>query len=612
MQDADALPNDLDACRALIAELSAQLAQKNALLEEKESLLGEKETLLSQQATTIVDLAATRTQLSQKNEELSLTIEKLLVRFYGRRSERHEDPHQRKFDFGDASAISQDAELEEGLADAVAEAERIVGHRRRRPSRRPRNEQLPAHLERYEVVAPASDAERECAKHGPRTIVGYDVTETLEFLRPVLRVRVTKYPKFVCPSQPECGVTEPPRPRSLVEGNRYDTSVAAEIITAKHAYFLPTYRQQDWFAGSGWMPQRSTLLNIMASAAYVLEPLYRHYAERVRCSPIVPTDDTPVMLLLPRDIPPARRGDVRSQRIHEVLSAARAENRSHVSARMWVYRSLGTDGVNVFDFTVSRHRDGPQEFLKDFTGTLLGDCYSGFESLVLASHKSIVRAACHAHARRYVYEARSYHPLEASRLLAWYRQLYDVEDQARGKSPDEVLALRQKLSAPLMARLRQWLDGEAVRNALPKSRLGEAIRYLDNQWDALCVFLTDGRVPFDNNETEQLMKQVATGRKNWLFIGSVEAGRRAAILMTIVSTAHRHHLDVWLYLKDVLDRLLKGERDLDALRADRWAQAHPEALRPYRIEEARYRADTKADRRAHRREAEQGRSHAKE
>lgn len=599
MQDAASLPNDLDACRALIAELSTELSRKDALLSEQDMLL-------SEQTTAIVSLQTTREQLSQENEELTLTIEKLLARFYARRSERHEDPNQQKFDFGDDASSQNDLVLEEELADAVEEAEQVV--RRRRPSRRPRNEQLPAHLERYEVIASVPEADRQCPEHGPREIAGYDVTETLEFQRPVLRVRVTKYPKFVCASQPECGVVQPPRPNSLVEGNRYDTSVAAEIVTAKYAYFLPTYRQQDWFAGSGWMPQRSTLLNIMASAAYVLEPLYLLYADLVRSSPVVPTDDTPVMLLLPRDIPAAREGDLRSQRIHEVLSAARAENRSHVSARMWVYRNLGADGVNVFDFTVSRHRDGPQEFLKDFTGTLLGDCYSGFESLALASDNRIVRAACHSHARRYVYEARDYHPLEASQLLAWYRQLYDVEDQARGKSPDEVLALRQKLSAPLMGKLRQWLDGDAARDVLPKSRLGEAVRYLDNQWDALQVFLTDGRVPFDNNETEQLMKQIATGRKNWLFIGSVEAGYRAAILMTIVSTAHRHHLDVWLYVKDVLDRLLAGDRDLAAMRADRWAQAHPDALRPYRIEEARYRADTKTDRRARRRELEQQRA----
>ena len=227
---------------------------------------------------------------------------------------------------------------------------------------------------------------------------------------------------------------------------------------------------------------------------------------------------------------------------------------------MWAYRSLGPEGVNVFDFTVSRHRDGPQDFLKNYSGTLLGDCYAGFESIVLASDDRLVRTACHAHARRYVYEAREYHPLEASQLLAWYRQLYDVEDQARGKCPEEVLALRRKLSVPIMDQLRRWLDGDAARKVLPKSRLGEAVRYLNNQWDALTVFLGDGRVPIDNNDTEQLMKQVATGRKNWLFVGSVEAGYRAAILLTIVSTAHRYHLDIWLYVKDVLDRLLGGER----------------------------------------------------
>ena len=204
-----------------------------------------------------------------------------------------------------------------------------------------------------------------------------------------------------------------------------------------------------------------------------------------------------------------------------------------------------------------------------------------------------------------MYEAREYHPLEAAQLLAWYRQLYDVEDQARGKCPEEVLALRRKLSVPIMDQLRLWLDGDAARKVLPKSRLGEAVRYLNNQWDALTVFLGDGRVPIDNNDTEQLMKQVATGRKNWLFIGSVEAGYRAAILLTIVSTAHRYHLDIWLYVKDVLDRLLGGERDLATLRADRWAQAHPEAIRQHRVEETRYRADAKTTRRARRRQLQQ-------
>lgn len=582
MQDASSrppvLPQDLAACHALIAE----------------------------QEAAITDLQTSRETLSQENVELNLTIQKLLARLRGHRSERHADPAQQQLDFG------QDEAVQDGLADAAAELaaaaeteEISVRRRAKKPQRR--SEELPAHLERYEVVAEVPPADQQCAEHGPRQLIGYDVTETLEFERPKLRVRVTKYPKFVCQAHAECGVLQPSRPAGLVEGNRYDTSIAAEIVTAKYAYHLPTYRQQDWFAGSGWMPDRSTLLNILASAAYVLEPLYQHYAGQVRAAPVIPTDETNVMLLLPPEIPAAGE-DPKSQRIHEVLSAARAANKSHVSARMWVYRSLGLVGANVFDFTVSRHRDGPANFLKNFTGILLGDCYTGFESLVLASESRIVRAACHAHARRYVYEARDYHPREASQLLAWYRQLYDVEDQARGKSPDEVLALRREQSTPIMDQLRQWLDGEAQRSVLPKSRLGEAVRYLKNQWEPLNVFLRDGRVPIDNNETEQLMKQVATGRKNWLFIGSVEAGYRAAILLTIVSTAHRYHLDLWLYVKDVLDQLLRGESDLDSLRADRWAKSHPEAIRPYRVEEARYRADAKTTRRTRRRLLERQRS----
>ena len=481
MQDATSLPHDMDGCHALIVE----------------------------QATAIAGLQAARDKLAQELAELNLTIQKLLARLAGHRSERHaDDPHQKQLDFGPDPAVR------DGLADAANDAQEIIEEYtvRRRKSRQPRDEKLPEHLERYEVVAPASPAEQQCEQHGPRQIVGYDTTETLEFQRPKLRVRVTKYPKYACASHAECGLKQPPRPAGLVEGNRFGTCVAAEIITAKCAYHLPVYRQQDWFAGSGWMPSRSTLLNIMASAAYVLEPLYRHYVDLVRRAPVVPTDDTSVMLLLPPDIPAARDEDAKSQRIHEVLSAARAENKTHVLARMWAYRSLERDGPNVFDFTVSRHRDGPQEFLKNYSGTLLADCYGGYESIALASDSRIVRAACHAHARRKVYDAREYHPLEGSQLLALYRRLYDVEDRVRGRSPDDVLAARRQQSAPIMAELRAWLDGDAARRALPKSRLGEAVRYLNNQWDALSVFLRDGRVPFDNNETEQLMKQVATGR----------------------------------------------------------------------------------------------------
>jgi transposase len=152
--------------------------------------------------------------------------------------------------------------------------------------------------------------------------------------------------------------------------------------------------------------------------------------------------------------------------------------------------------------------------------------------------------------------------------------------------------------------MRELLDGPAASGVLPKEKFAEALGYLRNQWDALQVYLGDGRLPIDNNETEQLMKQVAIGRKNWLFVGSVVAGERMADLFTLVSSALRNDLDVWAYLKDVLDRLLAGNTDYASLRPDRWATLHPEHIRTYRADERRDRAAAQHYRRARRRAAQ--------
>jgi transposase len=128
---------------------------------------------------------------------------------------------------------------------------------------------------------PVPEEVANCPEHGPRKQIGEDRTETLEFQRPKLRIRVTVIPKFACEHEPCCGVKEPERPLGLVEGNRYDTSIAAEILAAKYFYHLPIYRQQDWFAGCGWTPGRSTLLNISGSDGLRPGPLADHYRRLV-------------------------------------------------------------------------------------------------------------------------------------------------------------------------------------------------------------------------------------------------------------------------------------------------------------------------------------------
>jgi transposase len=582
LPDAPPLPDDLPACHALLLE----------------------------QARTIVETQQSRTELSQENEELKLQLAKLYQQLYGRRSERVvDDPNQKQLDFADDPAV-QDA-----LADAAAEAEQIVEEilvrrKKKKKNRRAGGEEFPEHIERYEVTAPVSDEMKNCLTHGERQLIGYDVTKTLEFLRPVLRVRVTKIPKFVCVNHPECGVQQPPRKKGLVEGNRFDTSIGAEIVTARFGYHLPYYRQQDWFAGCGWTPSRSTLLNISAAVAEVLQPLVDLYRELLLSCGGLGCDETTVTLIVPATIPQVDADDPRSQRIHDVLSQAHVEGRKSVNARMWAYRPFELP-FNVFDFTVSRHRDGPDDVLEDYTGKLMADCWSGFEAIELRSDARIVRGACWAHARRKVFEARDNAPQQSSVLLAMIRELFDVEDRGKPLTVEERLALRERESRPVLKRLRAYLESDAVARVLPKSAMGKALTYLNNHWEALQVFVGDGRMPIDNNEVEQLMKQVALGRKNWLFLGSVEAGNRAATLLTIISTAVRNDLDVYAYVKDVLDQLLAGSTDYHSLRADIWKQSHPESVRTYRADERRDAADRRHYRRAQRRVTAAGSSDCK-
>jgi len=244
MSDALVIPDDLSACQTLLAELAQTVSEQNVKI----------------------------TELKQENAEQKLTINELLQQAFRKRSERYlDDPNQLKLDFGNTDEA---ADAADGLCDAIEQAELIVAEhkRRKRAAKKPRNEQLPEHLPRYEVTLEVPDEVQHCAEHGERKLIGYDRTESLEFERPKLRVRVTLIPKFVCEEDATCGVSQPPRPAGLVEGNRYDTSIAAEIITAKYGYHLPIYRQQDWFAGSGWLPSRSTLLNILCASAGLLEP----------------------------------------------------------------------------------------------------------------------------------------------------------------------------------------------------------------------------------------------------------------------------------------------------------------------------------------------------
>jgi hypothetical protein len=188
------------------------------------------QTLIAELTQVVAEREQKIVSLQQQVEAQQLEIAELLRRAFQKRSERYiQDPGQLRLDFGNSPEAADAAEgLAESVVQAQARAIEVQGHTRRKQGRdKPRNEQLPAHLPRYEVEAPIPEDVRLCATHGERKIIGHDRMETLEYERPKLRVRVTLIPKFACENEAECGVKEPTRPQGLVEGNRYDTSVAA-------------------------------------------------------------------------------------------------------------------------------------------------------------------------------------------------------------------------------------------------------------------------------------------------------------------------------------------------------------------------------------------------
>ena len=567
MQDAIHIPPDREGCKALILAQAEANSQQQAKIEALESEMEKLRKLLSHFVN------------GQRSEKRVVT-----------------GPEQNWLPFGNSE------EFQAARAEAEAQAEIMVdAHTRQREvPKKPRDESFPSHLRRVEQIVEGNDAEKTCAAHGDRTIIGYDTTETLVEQRPELYVLVKKYAKYACAGHSDCGVTSPARPTSLVEGDRYDTGVAASIIEAKWFHHMPLYRQQDRYCVCGWTPSRSTLTNIVGQVDFVVMPLIALMTQRVQQDIAVGLDDTTCRMLLPQSMPEAIPGDPKSQRLAEKVAESRAKREKSLLARMWAYSGLHQAPYNIFDFRVSRHRDGPDEFFRTSRCKVLGDCFSGNTSVVIHSDERLEFVACWAHARRKVLEASTYET-QRDTLLGMIQALYDVETRAKDMTWQERQSLRQRESTVILAAIKNWLDTRELREVLPKTDFAEALRYLNNHWEALNVFTSDGRVPMDNNVVEHLMRQVAMGRKAWLFVCNVPAGEQSARMMTLVSSARRHDLDVAFYIKDILDKLLAGSTDYQSLLPDVWKQQHPEAVRHYRAAERKEKADQKQLRAARRR-----------
>ena len=562
MQDANELPEDLSTAKEVI------LVQSNVLVKQK----------------TEIDA------LKKEREELLAEIHFLRS---GKKREKFTNADQMLLEFGEDKELQE--ALEAAKKEAEAEIERIT-YTRKKPSgeKKPASDKFPPHLPREVVEVAIPEAFQKLVDSGELIIKRYETTEALKQIPASLVVIQYKKPVLAYANNPEKEL-KVEEEANLGEKGRYHPSVAAQVVHGKFGLHLPYYRLQDMFASSGWTPSRSTLDYLVELASEVTEALVKTMQSRLMTANCLGLDDTHVKLIMPKDTPdiPEADQDAITQRLIAKMKEAKKEGKDSLDAKMWGYSSFDPSApYDLFDFRVSRHRDGPEEFLSEYSGHVMADCYSGNMSVILAPGSKMTRMACWSHARRHVYEHQDYDKNVSALPLALMNQLYDIERRALQWSDEARGELRAKESRMILDRLKGWLDGPVAGSVLPASKLGGAFNYIRNHWDALCVYVTDGRLPIDNNQVERLMKRIAIGRKNWLFIGSVRAGIRNAGLMSLVASAQRQEIDLGMYLESAITHLLRGTARPEELLPDRWKANHLEAVRTYREQERRDKADT--------------------
>lgn len=469
----------------------------------------------------LADNAQLRTLLAERDRK----IEQLTKMLFARKSERlADDKHPKLPLVWDEPAPPPPPHVEEAPDE---EFEEISYRRKKRGATR-----ISLDLPREATLLVLPEAERRCpCCNKVMCKIGEEVSERLDYTPAVLKVIEIRREKYACTDHEECGVLTPLLPIHPIEKGMATAGLIAHVVVAKYKDHLPLYRQSSIFARHGAEIAESTLCDWVKDAAELLQPVVHAMKASVLASHVVQSDDTGITVL--------------------------DKDTAHGSRHSFLWAYVGDRDEVVFDFTVGRGRDGPRAFLGDFRGHLQVDAYAGYDAVL--RQNAITAVGCWAHARRRFFKALSADQ-DAANAMEVMQRIYRVEREAReqGFDPDRRRDLRQQQAKPLLDAMLPWLEGIRPRH-LPKSPMGDAINYTLRQWDTLVRYLDDGRLEIDNNRVERQMRSVAVGRKNWMFAGSAEGARRAAIAYSLVGTCGLLGIEPWAYLKDALQRIAEGD-----------------------------------------------------
>ena len=485
------------------------------------------------------ELYARNQQLEQELAVLRAQIEWLRQQMFGGGKSEKLDKTQLMLKLGEF----------EKLNAQVEELQKVSYERRAPREKVPTPAEKFAHLPVKETVV----VEPEEVKADPDAFeqIGQEVTFEVDIVPPQLFKREIIRPKYRHKLDRSLPPVLAPAPKRAIDGGFASAGLIAHVAVAKYVDHLPLYRQQRMFERWRAPISRQSMSDWIEAVAICLESLYRLIRQQLLAGGYVQIDETPVRC---RD-PDLKRGKT-------------------FQGWFWVMGRPGSDVY--FVWAPSRRHSEVNALLgEDFEGLMQSDGYSAYESYA-GAHDQVVWVGCWAHARRGFFEAQSENPKAARVALRLIGRLYQLERQW---DEEQINAMeRSRRREKHFARSLKWLHQLALvlqQRSLPNQLLGKASGYLLNQWKPLTAHLRYGRTRIDNNLIEQAIRPSAIGKKNWLFIGHPNAGKRSAIIYSLVVSCQRHGKDPQAYLTDVLRRIpaMTNQDDLSELLPANWQPA---------------------------------------
>jgi transposase len=469
-----------------------------------------------------------------------------LIRKYGPASEK----------LNDAQLLLLDLEPGVSAAEVEAESDREplppaspITAKNRTSGKHPGRQALPADLPRVERVIACTPEQCVCQCCGKdMVVIGYEQSEQLDVEPARYFVVVTKREKRACKGC-AAGVSAAPLPERIIDKGLVSDQVVIDTLVSKYSDHVPLYRQSVILQrDAGVSISRATLDGWVMRVGESLTPISAAIGRELIGGGYIQADETPV---------PVQMHDRRGK---------------HHQAYLWQYGKPGES--TVFDFRMGRGREGPKRFLGQFEGILQTDGYTAYDT---TGGPKMVHAACWAHARRKVFDALKLNPDDrvARRLVGRTDELFKIDAEARDAGLDHAArhALRQARSRPSLDIIKQEMQAAQVA-ALPSSALGKALSYTLTLWHKLTRFLEHPELELSNNLAENSMRGIALGRRNWIHVGSEQAGPKVAAILSVIESCRRMKVPVREYLASILPGLAnRSIRSIPELTPAAWARS---------------------------------------